>query len=75
MTAARLLARLEDFRLLPFFVVVRMAIGIRIGKALSISDFALTPPIDAIKAIAGGTFVLNGAQRASRSACRSGSSR
>ncbi len=56
-TAARLLARLEDFRLLPFFVVISMAIGIAIGKALSISDFALTPPIDAIKAIAGGTFV------------------
>jgi arsenite transporter len=54
----RLLAKLEDFRLLPFFVVVSMAIGIGIGKALSISDFTLTPPIDAIKAIAGGTFVL-----------------
>jgi ACR3 family arsenite transporter len=33
-----------------------MAIGIAIGNVLSISDFALTPPIDAIKAIAGGTF-------------------
>jgi ACR3 family arsenite transporter len=59
MTAARLLAKLEDFRLLPFFVVASMAIGIGIGKALSISDFALTPPIDAIKAIAAGTFVLS----------------
>ena len=55
---ARLLARLEDFRLLPVFVVISMAIGIGIGQALSISDFALTPPIDAIKAIAGGTFQL-----------------
>lgn len=55
---ARLLAKLEDFRLLPVFVVVSMAIGIGIGKMLSISDFALTPPIDAIKAIAGGTFEL-----------------
>jgi len=55
----RLLAKLEDFRLLPFFVVISMAIGIGIGKALSISDFALTPPIDAIKAIIGGTFVLS----------------
>jgi ACR3 family arsenite transporter len=53
---ARLLARLEDFRLLPIFVVVSMAIGILIGNALSISDFALTPPIDALKAIAAGTF-------------------
>ncbi len=52
----RLLARLEDFRLLPVFVVVSMAIGIAIGNVLSISDFALTPPIDALKAIAGGTF-------------------
>ena len=59
MTATRLLAKLEDFRLLPFFVVISMAIGIGIGKWLSISDFALTPPIDAIKAIAGGTFVLS----------------
>ena len=33
-----------------------MAVGILIGNALSISDFALTPPIDAIKSIAAGTF-------------------
>lgn len=56
MTARGLLARLEDFRLLPIFVVVSMAIGILIGNALSISDFVLTPPIDALKAIAAGTF-------------------
>jgi ACR3 family arsenite transporter len=48
----RLLLRLEDFRLLPIFVVVSMAIG----NALQISDFTLTPPIDALKSIAGGTF-------------------
>jgi len=52
----RVLGRLEDFRLLPFFVLFSMAIGIAIGNVLSISDFALAPPIDAIKAIAGGTF-------------------
>jgi arsenite transporter len=52
----RLLSRLEDFRLLPIFVVISMAAGIAIGNALRISDFALTPPIDAIKAIAAGTF-------------------
>ena len=52
------LARLEDFRLLPVFVVVSMAIGIALGNALRISDFALTPPIDAIKSIAAGTFEL-----------------
>ncbi len=53
----RLLTRLEDFRLLPIFVVVSMAIGIAVGNALSISDFALTPPIEALKSIASGTFV------------------
>jgi arsenite transporter len=58
MTASRLLAKLEDFRLLPFFVGFAMVVGILVGKALAISDFNLTPPIDAIKAIAGGTFVL-----------------
>ena len=52
----RLLLRLEDFRLLPIFVVVSMAVGIAIGNALQISDFTLTPPIDALKAIASGTF-------------------
>lgn len=52
----RLLLRLEDFRLLPIFVVVSMAIGVGVGNALRISDFALTPPIDALKAIAAGTF-------------------
>ena len=53
-----LLTRLEDFRLLPFFVLFSMAAGILLGNALAISDFALTPPIDAIKSIAAGTFEL-----------------
>ena len=56
MTSRGLLARLEDFRLLPAFVLVSMAIGIAVGNLLSISDFALTPPIDALKSIAAGTF-------------------
>ena len=56
MNARGLLARLEDFRLLPIFVVVSMAVGIAIGNALQISDFTLTPPIDALKSIADGTF-------------------
>jgi len=56
MTMRTLLARLEDFRLLPIFVVVSMAVGIAIGNVLSISDFTLTPPIEALKAIAAGTF-------------------
>lgn len=59
MNAKRLLATLEDFRLLPFFVLFSMAVGIAIGKGLNISDFALTPPIDAIKAIIAGRFVFN----------------
>ena len=63
MTTSRLLAKLEDFRLLPVFVLVSMAIGIAIGKALSISDFELTPPIDALKSIAGGTFELSRPER------------
>jgi ACR3 family arsenite transporter len=35
-----------------------MVVGILVGKALAVSDFTLTPPIDAIKAIVGGTFLL-----------------
>ena len=54
-----LLTRLDDFRLLPIFVIVSMAVGIGVGNVLRISDFALTPPIDSIKAILGGTFVLS----------------
>src|SRR3990170_3280997 len=57
--ASRLLEKLEDFRLLPVFVIVSMAVGIIVGNVLSISDFALTPPIEAIKSIAGGTFELS----------------
>ncbi|MCI0581291.1 MAG: bile acid:sodium symporter [Chloroflexi bacterium] len=53
-----LLTRLEDFRLLPIFVVVSMIAGIGAGNALRISDFSLTPPIEALKSIAGGTFEL-----------------
>jgi ACR3 family arsenite transporter len=57
--AARLLAKLEDFHLLPFLVLFSMAVGIGIGKLLHISDFELTPPIDAIKAMASGSFELS----------------
>ncbi|MEP6776317.1 MAG: hypothetical protein ABJA50_12050 [Chloroflexota bacterium] len=56
MNSKTLLAKLEDFRLLPVFVLFSMAVGIAIGKLLNISDFALTPPIDAIKSIFSGTF-------------------
>lgn len=52
----RLLEKLHNFRLLPVFVIVSMVIGIGIGKLYGISNFALTPPIDAIKAIFHGTY-------------------
>lgn len=55
----RFLSRLEDFRLLPVFVLVSMVIGISLGKILHISDFALTPPIDAIKAMGAGNFDMS----------------
>lgn len=59
MNSKALLAKLEDFRLLPLYVVFSMAVGIGIGKLLNISDFALTPPIDAIKSIFSGTFIFS----------------
>ncbi|MDA8423130.1 MAG: arsenic resistance protein [Nitrospiraceae bacterium] len=50
------LEKLHNFRLLPVFVIVSMVIGIAIGKWYGISNFALTPPIDAIKAVFHGTY-------------------
>lgn len=47
---------IQDFRLLPFFVIFSMIIGILVGKLYGISDFELTPPIDAIKSIFQGTY-------------------
>lgn len=55
----RFLEKLHNFRLLPVFVIVSMFIGIAIGKFYSISNFALTPPIDAIKSIFHGTYVFS----------------
>jgi ACR3 family arsenite transporter len=46
----------QDFRMLPVFVVVSMAVGIGFGKLYGISNFELTPPIDAIKAIFRGQY-------------------
>jgi ACR3 family arsenite transporter len=53
------LEKVQDFRLLPLFVIVSMAIGIIIGKIYGISNFQLTPPIDAIKSIFHGTYQFN----------------
>ncbi|HOI75515.1 MAG TPA: arsenic resistance protein [Syntrophales bacterium] len=50
------LEKVQDFRFLPLFVIMSMAAGITIGKVYGISNFALTPPIDAIKAIFSGTY-------------------
>lgn len=50
------LRKLQDFRLLPVFVIASMATGIGVGKWYGISDFELTPPIDAIKSIFSGTY-------------------
>ncbi len=51
MKVIALLEKLQNFRLLPVFVLVSMAIGVAVGKLYGISNFGLTPPIDAIKAI------------------------
>jgi ACR3 family arsenite transporter len=56
MKAGSLLEKLQNFRLLPVFVLVSMAIGVAVGKLYSISNFRLTPPIDAIKAIFRGQY-------------------
>lgn len=55
----KFLERIQNFRLLPVFVVVSMVIGIAIGKIYGISNFQLTPPIDAIKSIFHGTYQFN----------------
>jgi ACR3 family arsenite transporter len=52
----RAIEKLQNFKLLPVFVLVSMAIGVGIGKVYGISNFELTPPIDAIKAIFRGTY-------------------
>ena len=56
MKLIKLLEQLRNFRLLPVFVLVSMAIGVTIGKVYGISNFALTPPIDAIKSIFRGEY-------------------
>lgn len=58
MNPIELLKKLEDFRLLPFFVITSIIAGILIGKELGISEFQLTPPIDAIRQILSGTFTF-----------------
>jgi ACR3 family arsenite transporter len=52
----RFLEKIQEMRFLPVFVVLSMIIGIAIGKWYGISNFELTPPIDAIKSIFHGTY-------------------
>lgn len=52
----RVIEKLHNFRLLPVFVIVSMVIGVAVGRGYGISNFQLTPPIDAIKAIFHGTY-------------------
>ena len=47
---------IQDFRLLPVFVIISMITGILIGKLYGISNYELTPPIEAIKSIFKGTY-------------------
>lgn len=56
MERKRLIEKIHDFRLLPVFVIVSMTAGILIGKLYGISNFELTPPIEAIKSIFKGTY-------------------
>ena len=51
-----LLHKLQDFRLLPVFVLFSMAAGILVGKIYGISNYHLTPPIDAIHSIFLGSY-------------------
>jgi ACR3 family arsenite transporter len=48
--------KIQDFRLLPLFVIVSMIIGVLVGKSYGISRFEITPPIDAIKLIFRGGY-------------------
>jgi len=52
----RFLEKIQEMRFLPVFVVLSMVVGISIGKFYGISNFELTPPIDAIKSIFHGTY-------------------
>lgn len=59
MPSGKLLAKLQDFKLLPFLVLISMIVGIGVGKIYGISNFELTPPIDAIVAIFQGTYTFS----------------
>lgn len=56
-----ILEKLEDLKLLllPASVIISMIVGISIGKIYGISNFELTPPIDAINSIFSGTYTFD----------------
>lgn len=56
MERKRFVEKIQDFRLLPVFVIVSMIMGILIGNFYGISNYELTPPIEAIKSIFKGTY-------------------
>jgi len=58
MKPLKIVEKLQDFRLLPVFVLASMAIGVGIGRLYGISNFELTPPIDALKAIFRGDYTF-----------------
>lgn len=56
MKKKKFIEKIQDFRLLPFFVIISMIIGIYIGEFYNISNYQITPPIEAIKSIFSGTY-------------------
>ncbi|MFN3527855.1 MAG: arsenic resistance protein, partial [Candidatus Altarchaeaceae archaeon] len=56
MKKKKFVEKIQDFRLLPFFVIISMIIGIYIGEFYNISNYQITPPIEAIKSIFSGTY-------------------
>ena len=55
----RLIGKLQNFKLLPVYVLFCMAVGIGLGKVYGISNFELTPPIDAMISIFQGTYTFS----------------
>ncbi len=44
---------------MPLFVTASIALGVTIGKVSNISNYELTPPIDAVKALVAGDYELS----------------
>ncbi|MEM2210258.1 MAG: bile acid:sodium symporter [Nitrososphaerales archaeon] len=59
METKKFIEKIQDFKLLPFFVIISMIIGISIGEFYNISNYGITPPIEAIKSIFAGNYQFN----------------